>query len=148
MRTISIPKGARHINSGSYGSYYKINNKRGIKVIWHSRIDTVTKEAFYLRTASKFGLAPKCYEVVKVLGSKNAAARSWTNYGLIVQHINGTPTRWYVENAETTKERLELDKQLRKIGIINRDLFGNNVRKTRRGYVAVDFTPAQCRYTK
>lgn len=142
MRTISIPKGAKLVNSGSFGSYYKINKRRGIKVIWHSRINIATKEAKYLNVAARAGLAPRCHEIVKV--KYNLAG---TNYGLIVDHIDGRGTSWSTK-TDTTKPQEKLDKALREVGIVNGDLYGNNVRLTKKGYVVVDFSPSQCRFVK
>ncbi len=143
MRTISIPKGAKLINSGSFGSYYRINSRKGIKVIWHSRINIAEKEALYLNVAAKAGLAPRCHEVVKIKHKLG-----WANYGLIVDHIEGRATSWDFENEVIPKQQKDLRKALRNAGIVNHDLYGNNVRRTKRGYMVVDFTPSQCRFIK
>ncbi len=140
MRTIKIPKSAKLFSSGSYGSYYKLSKRKGMKVIWHTRITVAEKEASYLNAAAKAGLAPRCHEVVKV-----EHKLGWTNYGLIVDHVDGRSSGW--QNGYTDAQK-KLEKDLRAIGIVNRDLFGNNVRKTKKGYMVVDFSPSQCRFIR
>jgi len=140
MRTITIPKGAKLIKSGSFGSYYKISNKKGIKVIWRSSYSLVRKEANYLNVAAKAKLAPRCHEIVKVKDENDV------HYGLIVDHVEGRASSWGGKVMEPLKR--QLIKSLKEIGIKNQDLYGDNVRKTKKGYMVVDFTPSQCSFIK
>lgn len=142
MRTISIPKGAKLVSSGSFGSYYRLSPRRGMKVIWHTKINIAKKEAFYLNKAASIGLAPRCREIVKI---ESDLVRS--NYGLIVDHIDGKPTSWSIKRSPTKNSEM-LREKLAKVGIVNNDLYGNNVRKIKKGYMVVDFTPCQCSYKK
>jgi RIO-like serine/threonine protein kinase len=133
MRKLSY-KRLRHVESGGYGSYYKIKDTQlGVKLgltEFRARRELETLRKAYAKTK----LVPKPYYLVKVL-----APDGW-EFGYVMSHING---RRFL-NARNTL-LIAIDRDLRKKGIIHYDLHGGNilVKKTKKTtkYYVIDFDP-------
>lgn len=131
-----MPRKAERIDSGSFGSYWKISKTRGIKIFHGSKIDSVKKEAKYLNMAASIGLAPKCHEIVYVEGDDKI------RLGIIVSHVQGK------RGLPSDKIMEDIDSRLRGIGISHNDLSERNIITHKGKSKIVDFSPYACRMLK
>ena len=149
----------KHVGSGAYSHYYKMNKRKGIKVLpklehetEFSAILRVHKEFTLLKAASATGYAPKPHKVVCVLGNGSI------KWGIIMEHLDARRISDLSDELRqtlrlpTTVER-HLDKVLRSVGVKHGDLHTGNIlakvknRKITKVY-AVDFSPVCSKFVK
>jgi RIO-like serine/threonine protein kinase len=134
---------AKKIGEGSYGIYYQLSKKHGIKVL---KDDDLTlkrqlyhaqKEMDMLNAANKIGLAPRCYKIINLLYRYNYKKPKWIEtYALLVDHVYGKKN-YYI--SQTTLNNI--NKKLVNIGIEHEDLNSRNIIKEESGKLKiVDFT--------
>lgn len=161
IREVEFSKSWKKKGSGSYGVYYKMNARKGIKIlrqrdtrdyIWKDYEDLLAKamrEFKCLNIAKQTGIVPKAYEVVKVV------YKNTFKVGIIMQHIEGTTLKNAPRNFHNWFEKQYgkdywdasslLHSRLRNVRLDHDDLHSENimVKKTKNGFklYAIDMDP-------
>lgn len=132
--------------SGKNGTYYKLNNNVGVKVIHSKEFKNVTKafrskayreaveEACLLSEAYETGYVPQCYGVTLV---KMGAGYK---VGVLMQHLGNTTLSEseFYDDAEIYND---INNSLKDLGIYHGDLNEDNIMVYRGKFYAIDFSP-------
>lgn len=138
---LSTKKGPK----GSYGTYFKLSNTRGVKVLHGAftnfmaalnswEMDEARKERDLLNKAFRSGITPKCYGVTVVQSGRQFRV------GIVMQHV-GDQRLSEVSTGNSYGIIQGLSEKLRAVGIRHTDLHDYNVMKKGKKFYAIDFTP-------
>jgi len=142
-----LPK--RKSSKGSYGSYFKLNRSKGVKVLRGSfksiiaamnsrKMEAAIQERDYLNKAynSHDPISPYCHGVTLIQSGSNI------RIGIVMQHLGEMTLRNCVLNEDEKDEIIEsLEHMLLERGIDHRDLHEDNVMIKDGKYYAIDFSP-------
>lgn len=164
IKEVEFSKDWALCGKGSFGLYYRIDDRKGIKILkkrvtdyssgvmtYEDLYPAAVREFICLAAAKNTNIVPKAHGVIRVV-YKNSSKRS---VGIVMEHINGTTLKnaskefkkWFKEKHGKRHESPEdfLWEKLKKNGFRCEDLHDRNimVKKTKNGFklFAIDMDP-------
>jgi len=131
-----------HVGSGSYGAYYQLSDKKGVKLLENGARLEALAEWNILVALSKITIngrriTPKAYSIERfnVLDEDGDAM---TMIGLVMEHIEEDDDAEYINTHEVIEQA---NTTFALQGIIYHDFNSENVLQTEKGPRIIDFTP-------